>query len=41
MEYEVNNAAAVITKKCNKNFERVVGEWMAKANDMQANLEAS
>ena len=41
MEYGVNNAAAVINKKCNMNFERVVGEWTVKANDMQANLEAS
>lgn len=34
-------AAAVITEKRGKNFDKVVGEWKAKAEDIQAELEAS
>merc|ERR1712203_34236 len=41
MEYERTHAAAVITEKRGKNFEKVVGEWKAKADDVQAELEAS
>jgi myosin heavy chain 6/7 len=41
LEYERTHAAAVITEKRGKNFEKVVGEWKAKADDMQAELEAS
>merc|ERR1719367_2533324 len=31
MEYERTHAAAVITEKRGKNFDKVVGEWKAKA----------
>merc|ERR1712060_924225 len=41
MEYERTHAAAVITEKRGKNFEKVVGEWKAKADDMQTEVEAS
>merc|ERR1719495_3106465 len=41
MEYERTHAAAVITEKRGKNFDKVVGEWKAKADDIQAELEAS
>ena len=41
MEYERTHAAAVITEKRGKNFEKVVGEWKTKAEDLQAELEAS
>merc|ERR1711922_38892 len=41
LEYERTHAAAVITEKRGKNFEKVVGEWKAKAEDLQAELEAS
>merc|ERR1712211_111153 len=41
MEYERTHAAAIITEKRGKNFEKVVGEWKAKADDMQTELEAS
>jgi len=41
LEYERTHAAAVITEKRGKNFEKVVGEWKAKADDLQAELEAS
>merc|ERR1712203_1155095 len=41
LEYERTHAAAVITEKRGKNFEKVVGEWKANADDMQAELEAS
>merc|ERR1712061_730491 len=41
LEYERTHAAAVITEKRGKNFEKVVGEWKAKADDMQSELEAS
>merc|ERR1712107_937451 len=41
MEYGRTYAAAIITEKRGKNFEKVVGEWKAKADDMQTELEAS
>merc|ERR1712213_24382 len=41
LEYERTHAAAVITEKRGKNFEKVVGEWKAKADDLVAELEAS
>merc|ERR1712107_102429 len=41
MEYERTHAAAIITEKRGKNFEKVVGEWKAKADDMQTELDAS
>ena len=41
MEYERTHAAAVITEKRGRNFDKVVGEWKAKADDLLAELEAS
>ena len=41
MEYERTHAAAVITEKRTANFEKVLGEWKTKADDMHAELEAS
>merc|ERR1712168_162863 len=41
MEYERTHAAAVITEKRTKNFEKVLGEWKVKADDLQSELEAS
>merc|ERR1719402_1945367 len=40
MEYERTHAAAVITEKRGHNFEKVLGEWKAKADDIMAELEA-
>jgi len=41
MEYERTHAAAIITEKRGKNFDKVVGEWKAKADDLSAELDAS
>merc|ERR1711962_1583108 len=41
MEYERVHAAAVITEKRGKNFDKVVGEWKCKADALMAELEAS
>merc|ERR1712154_665008 len=41
MEYERTNAAATITEKRARNFDKVVGEWTAKADDLNAELDAS
>merc|ERR1719391_821714 len=41
MEYERTHAAAIITEKRGKNFDKVMGEWKAKADDLMAELEAS
>jgi len=41
MEYERTHAAAIITEKRGKNFDKVVGEWKAKADDLMAELDAS
>merc|ERR1719508_556844 len=41
MEYERTHAAAIITEKRGRNFDKVAGEWKAKADDMMAELEAS
>merc|ERR1711962_759130 len=41
MEYERVHAAALITEKRGKNFDKVLGEWQAKANDVQAEVAAS
>merc|ERR1719469_1594769 len=35
------HAAAIITEKRGRNFDKVVGEWKAKADDLSAELEAS
>merc|ERR1712042_224872 len=39
MEYERTHAAAIITEKRGKNFEKVVGEWKAKADEIQDLLD--
>merc|ERR1711899_343846 len=41
MEYERTHAAAVIIEKRGKNFDKVIGEWKAKADDVSAEVEAS
>merc|ERR1712038_1941841 len=40
MEYERVHAAALITEKRSKNFEKVQGEWHAKANDIYEEIQA-
>merc|ERR1719209_2695543 len=40
MEYERVHAAAIITEKRGKNFDKVMGEWKAKADDLMSELEA-
>merc|ERR1719391_1574597 len=40
MEYERTHAAAIITEKRGKNFDKVLGEWKAKADDLMSELEA-
>merc|ERR1712158_175472 len=39
-EYERTHAAACITEKRGRNFDKVVGEWKAKADDLMAELDA-
>merc|ERR1740131_738472 len=41
MEYERVHAAALITEKRGKNFDKVLGEWQTKAADVAAEVEAS
>merc|ERR1719394_65844 len=41
MEYERSHAAAIITEKRGRNFDKVVGEWKSKADDVAAEVEAS
>merc|ERR1719341_1605130 len=41
MEYERVHAAALITKKRGKNFDKVLGEWQSKAADVSAEVAAS
>merc|ERR1711981_15772 len=41
MEYERVHAAAIITEKRGKNFDKVLGEWQAKAADISAEVGAS
>ena len=41
MEYERVHAAALITEKRGKNFDKVLGEWQAKASDIACEVEAS
>merc|ERR1711931_81146 len=41
MEYERVHASALITEKRDKNFDKVLGEWQAKAADVAAEVEAS
>merc|ERR1719266_292415 len=40
-EYERVHAAAIITERRGKNFDKVVGEWKAKVDDLVAEIEAS
>ena len=40
MEYERTHAAAMITEKRGRNFDKVVGEWKAKADDLAAEVDA-
>merc|ERR1711881_47300 len=40
MEYERTHAAACITEKRARNFDKVVGEWKTKADDLMAELDA-
>merc|ERR1719325_528593 len=40
MEYERTHAAAMITDKRGRNFDKVMGEWKAKADDLMAELDA-
>ena len=40
MEYERTHAAAVITEKCGHNYDKVLNEWKAKADDLIAELDA-
>merc|ERR1712106_1133205 len=41
MGYERVHAAALITEKRGKNFDKVLGEWQSKAADVYAEVEAS
>ena len=41
MEYERTHAAAIITEKRGKNFDKVLGEWQSKAADVSAEVAAS
>merc|ERR1712223_1770094 len=41
LEYERVHAAAIITEKRGKNFDKVIGEWKAKADDIAAEVDAS
>merc|ERR1712102_86850 len=41
LEYERVHAAAIITERRGKNFDKVVGEWKAKVDDLVAEIEAS
>merc|ERR1719283_463714 len=41
MEYERVHAAALITEKKGKNFDKVLGEWQSKAADVSAEVAAS
>merc|ERR1719474_301223 len=41
MEYERVHAAALITEKRAKNFDKVLGEWQSKASNVGAEIAAS
>merc|ERR1712008_127401 len=41
LEYERVHAAAIITEKRGRNFDKVIGEWKAKADDLIAEVDAS
>ena len=40
LEYERTHAAVMITEKRARNFDKVVGEWKCKADDLMSQLEA-
>merc|ERR1712079_571310 len=41
LEYERVHAAAIITEKRGKTFDKVIGEWEAKHDDLVAEVDAS
>merc|ERR1719378_421963 len=41
MEYERTHAAAIITEKRGRNFDKDIGEWKSKADDVTAEVDAS
>merc|ERR1712050_608148 len=41
LEYERVHAAAIITEKRGRNFDKVIGEWKAKADDLAVEVDAS
>merc|ERR1711936_825501 len=41
LDYERTHAAAIITEKRGKNFDKVIGEWKAKADDITTEVDAS
>merc|ERR1712088_1163454 len=41
MEYERVHAAAIITEKRGRNFDKVVGEWKAKVDDLSSEIDSS
>merc|ERR1712109_273972 len=41
LEYERVHAAAIITEKRGRNFDKVVGEWKAKVDDISNEVDAS
>jgi chromosome segregation ATPase len=41
LEYERVHAAAIITEKRGRNFDKVIGEWKAKSDDLTAEVDAS
>ena len=41
LEYERVHAAAIITEKRGRNFDKVIGEWKAKVDDLSTEIEAS
>merc|ERR1719495_286114 len=41
MEYERVHAAAIITEKRGRNFDKFIGEWKSKADDVTAEVAAS
>merc|ERR1712087_269854 len=41
LDYERTHAAAIISEKRGRNFDKVVGEWKSKADDVAAEVEAS
>merc|ERR1711970_109731 len=40
LEYERTHASAIIIEKRSRNFDKVVGEWKCKAEDLLTELEA-